>query len=742
MKNPFENRTSRVQKRFRFLPQWLRDLVNPAYHPVSAWVVFAISLVITAAAWKVAENYVENSARNRFLFETEDIRTAISKRMQDQEEALRGGVGLFAANNDVTRAEWQRFVTALRIEEYYPGLQGFGFSVRLEPHELAEHQAKVRAEGFPDYEVKPNTVSRETYTSIVFLEPFDWRNKRAFGFDMFSEPTRRAAMERARDTGEPSVTSAVTLVQETDEDIQHGFLMYLPVYRSGAPHGTVDERREALLGYVYSPFRMNDLMQGILGAGNANVSFNIYDGSKPSDNVLLYSTDLTPGEAEGSAAPFERTLSFMTGGHTWTLNFTAHPGYLSLAEQAQPMVIATAGLMIDLMVFFVISSLSRRYAYESSRANKMTEDLYQQTVLTRAIVETAQSSIITLTAHGKIDTLNPAAVETFGHEASELAGRPAVSLLSERAIAENEGRVLSDIADMGLDRKIACIETEGLRADGSTFPMELSVTPMLMRNETVFTLIADDITERRKVEQLKNEFIAVVSHELRTPLTSLVGSLSLINSGHLGHVPEKVGSLVDMALRNGERLSLLVNDILDIEKINSGHMDFNFERLDLASLVGKVIEESGAYGQKRSVGVEFKTDTSEGYVLADASRIAQLLDNLLSNAIKFSPDGSTVTVSLDQEGERFLVAVTDQGLGIAEEMQEKIFEKFQQVDSSDLRQKQGTGLGLAVSQMIAKCHGTRIQVDSKPGQGACFYFDLVEAREEVPDGAIPQPEVA
>src|SRR6185312_15091500 len=156
---------------------------------------------------------------------------------------LRGGVGLFAAtDNQVTRAAWHTYVNTLAIDKNYPGIQGIGFAKQIKAQQLAAHVRAVRSEGFPDYQIKPGGDSEE-YTSIIYLEPFDWRNQRAFGFDMFTEPVRREAMITARDTGAPSISGKVTLVQETDQGVQNGFLMYLPVYQGSVLPTTVEERK-------------------------------------------------------------------------------------------------------------------------------------------------------------------------------------------------------------------------------------------------------------------------------------------------------------------------------------------------------------------------------------------------------------------------------------------------------------------------------------------------------------------
>lgn len=246
-----------------------------------------------------------------------------------------------------------------------------------------------------------------------------------------------------------------------------------------------------------------------------------------------------------------------------------------------------------------------------------------------------------------------------------------------------------------------------------------------------------DITERKAVEKLKNEFVSIVSHELRTPLTSVTGSLSLIQSGALGALPEKVAPLIKIAQANSERLVSLVNDILDVEKIESGHMEFHLEPTNAVELATRALTENAFYGAKFGVEFELKADCAEAYVSADADRLQQVLANLLSNAAKFSPKGGRVVLKLSAVGNSIRFSVIDRGAGIPASEHENIFEKFRQADSSDTRAKAGTGLGLSICRSMVENHGGRLQVKSEVGSGSIFYFDLarVSAPAQLPSTA-------
>lgn len=235
-----------------------------------------------------------------------------------------------------------------------------------------------------------------------------------------------------------------------------------------------------------------------------------------------------------------------------------------------------------------------------------------------------------------------------------------------------------------------------------------------------------DITERKKVERLKNEFILTVSHELRTPLTSIRGSLGLIAGGVAGEIPERAKNMIDIAYKNSERLVRLINDILDIEKIESGKMVFQFKPTELLPLLEHAIDANRAYGEQYQIAFVIAGAPNDAKVNVDADRMIQVLTNLLSNAAKFSPPHSTVEISARRVGRDIRVAVHDQGTGIPLEFQERIFQKFAQADSSDTRQKGGTGLGLSIAKAIVEKHNGAIGFESRDGMGTTFYFQIPE----------------
>jgi PAS domain S-box-containing protein len=704
------------------------------------WAVLAlliIALLATFTAWLYTKKNAENQANDRFQFRIQQTKAAIYDRMLTYEHVLRGGVGLFAStpNSNVNNAAWQAYTAALNINENYPGIQGLGFSRRIFPSELAKHVAEIRKQGHPDYSIRP-AGDRAEYTSILFLEPFDQRNQRAFGFDMFSEPTRHAAMEWARDSGKTTVSGKVKLVQEAGKDVQAGFLMYLPVYRGSSPQNAA-QRRAALLGYVYSPFRMNDLMQGLLGKSTNDIALQIFDDAGMAESSLMYNSH--PEHAKETSL-YSDMQEIEINGRVWTLHFSSLPLFESTVNRVTPIVVAASGLSLTLLVALLFWSVLNTRARAHAMASTMTASLVEQKERLRSVIDTALDAIIVISDKGIMESCNAATQNIFGYSTDELVGHNVSMLMPEPYHSQHDGYlerfIKTDVAHViGIGREVI-----GLRKDGSTFPMDLSVGEMHSGNQRKFTGMVRDITERKKVDRLKSEFVSTVSHELRTPLTSIRGSLGLVLGGVAGELPAQSKSLLDIAYKNTERLVRLINDILDIEKIESGKMSFELKPQKLMPIIEQAMEASRAYADQYGVTFELTASLPEAKVNIDHDRLTQIMANLLSNAAKFSPQNGRVEVAVTPSKGTFRVSVRDHGEGIPDAFRSKIFQKFSQADASDTKKKGGTGLGLSITKAMIEIMGGSMGFDSQAGVGSCFYFELPEWREDSSEALSDTPD--
>lgn len=364
-------------------------------------------------------------------------------------------------------------------------------------------------------------------------------------------------------------------------------------------------------------------------------------------------------------------------------------------------------------------------AIERERAEKA---LKESEIRHRTVLASVVDALITISDHGMIESFNPAAERMFGYEADQVIGKNISMLMPEPYSSEHDG-YLEKYRNTGEEHILGVSgrELTARRQDGSEFPIELAVTEMYLGKKRLFTGIVRDITERRKIDRMKNEFISTVSHELRTPLTSIRGALGLLVGGAMGDMPKPTRNLLTIAHGNTERLLLLINDILDIEKIEAGKMLFQFANVQLMPFLEEVVTANQAYAEEYGVQIKIVRGVEGGQVFADARRLTQVMSNLLSNACKFSPRGKTVEVAVDRKNSDLRISVSDIGPGIPESFQPNVFSKFTQSDATDTRKQGGTGLGLSITRAIVEKHGGRIGFVSTEGAGATFHVDLPAA---------------
>jgi PAS domain S-box-containing protein len=374
---------------------------------------------------------------------------------------------------------------------------------------------------------------------------------------------------------------------------------------------------------------------------------------------------------------------------------------------------------------------------EISERRQAMETLAEEEQKNRLLLDSAGEGIYGLDLSGKSTFVNPAACKMLGYDADEFRNQTMHDLVHHShpdgsAYSSEECPMNAAFTDGQIHR---VVDEVLWRKDKTNFPVEYTSTPI--RKDGILVgavVIFNDISERKKVERMKAEFISTVSHELRTPLTSIKGSLSLIVGGALGDLPPKIMDMLTVAHENSDRLALLINDLLDLSKIESIGTTFQMFPININSLISKAILSNQGYADK--YGVQFLWQPSEDdkvYISGDENRLIQVLSNLLSNAIKYSPKGDQIVVSTNHNNKQVRVSITDTGSGIPLEFQDRIFEKFTQADSSDTRNVGGTGLGLAISKEIIEKHGGHIGFKSTHGQGTTFYFNLPIIEFSEPD---------
>jgi len=397
----------------------------------------------------------------------------------------------------------------------------------------------------------------------------------------------------------------------------------------------------------------------------------------------------------------------------------------NLLAQRNAIVLHEATISNSMFIIFVVLSesfillslilLNHNLHQRNIAEQKQTEaenELRASETYKTAILEAASDSIITIDEQKNIMSFNPQTIKEFHYFSEELLNKNIEVILPSFDLNLAKLPYKSDI------------EVLGVRKNGENFPVEIKVSRMDIDKKNMSVIIVRDITERKKIEKIKNEFVSVVSHELRTPLTSIRGALGLVLGGAAGTFPEKIKKLLDLANNNCERLLLLISDILDMEKIEAGKMNFVFKVIDINQLVSEAIAANQMFAEKYGVRLTLAQSEPNLDLNVDPDRLMQVLANLISNAIKFSPKGEEVTLAIKQRQESVRVLISNKGAGIPNDFQLHIFQKFSQVDTSDTRGKGGTGLGLNISKAIIEKLGGTLNFISKPGEITTFYFDL------------------
>jgi signal transduction histidine kinase/CHASE1-domain containing sensor protein len=739
--------------------------ISPRRRALRAHVAPAIVLATGIVVAVVASMYVrravdaQQEARFREIVGTNDV--SLRQRMDAYIAQLRAARGLLEVlGRDPTRAEFRRFVATFDLRRRYPGIQGIGWSKALRQAEAEPHEAAMRAAGFRDYGVWPEG-DRDFYTSIVHLEPLDWRNRRAIGFDMFSEPTRRAAMERARDTGEIAASGRVELVQESGEDRQAGFLMYLPVY--SRPPVTIEERRSLLRGWVYAPFRAADLLHGTLGAHEpVALGLAVYDGSSPDLEALLYDARAP------TSAVFRTVRGLEIGGRSWTLHYAATHAFATWTERALPGAVFVVGLGIALLLFWVVRADAQartRAEAAALRASFLAEAgriLSSSTDHRRALsqmVELATARIVdACLVHLLDDGAGPVWLVAHREPAAALQASRTLSDLplgddggigAAAALRTGEAQLRPSLDLARLATRDAARLGEALGHLGAKASLAV---PFAARGEplgvillvsTGRRLVPEDValgvdlarmvsatvdTSRlyqraQEAVAARDDFLSIASHELKTPLTSLVllaGSLrAAARRGQL----ESAAVKSEAIRRNVDRLSRLVANLLDISRIGAGRLDVELEEVDLGEVAQEVTTRFE--DEARRSGCTLRIRVAEPVRGRwDRMRLDQVVTNLVSNAIKYGP-GKPVEISVEADGDLAILSVRDHGIGIPEADQRRIFHRFERAVSR--RNYGGFGLGLWIVRQIVEALGGAVRVESAPGEGSTFTVQLERA---------------
>jgi PAS domain S-box-containing protein len=684
------------------------------------WVVFVVALLVTGGLVFSVANAIRR--QDQLAFENEVARSleAITQRLNVTANLVRGTAGLFEASQHVDAGEFRRYVDALELSTRYPGILGIGYTQRLEPDEVAPFEASMRAIGRTDFRVWPE-FPRSEYHSIVYLEPMNRRNAAAIGYDMFTEPVRRAAMQAARERRDLVVSGKVTLVQEIDRNKQAGFLMYLPIYEDG-PAG----KQLSLQGYVYSPLRVGDLLAGTRGPGAKRIDYVVFDGTRATPDALLRTTIR---QADPPSGRFVAERVIEVAGRPWLVRFYSRPELDALSRRWLVPWLALTALAASLLLAYLSWAQGRaRRAAESaaSEQRRAARTLHREREWLGATLTSIGDGVIAVDADECVTWMNPVAERLTGWSKDEALGRAMRDVMQATPLS-NAART-----DASLPGEYGHGEAMLHARDGTERPVEHSSAPIRDPHGVVSgaVIVIRDASERYRVEaelrendRRKDEFLAMLAHELRNPLAPISTAARALRLPAIDGAQVREASAI--ISRQVAHMTELVDDLLDVSRVTRGLIVLEREVFDLRGSIDAAVEQVRAVIELHRHALEVRIGESPLWVCGDRTRLTQVVANLLDNAAKYTPAGGRITVEARRAEARIRLSVRDTGIGIGPELRSRVFDLFSQGERSIDRSQGGLGIGLALVRGLVALHDGSVDVESAgPGQGSVFVVDL------------------
>jgi PAS domain S-box-containing protein len=732
---------------FIFAPMLLVWLLRPTeeWRPrrMAVTIPTLASFLLTVLVTIIGANFERESLRLIFAQRAAVLPAKLEQILSQYISVLDSAAGLRKVTPDLDRQAFAEFFD--RSFGSIGGIQAISWNPVITPDDRDRFENETRAEGYTGFFISERdsdgkltlAAMRPDYIVVSFIEPFE-ANKAAHGFDVGSNAVRRQAFEQARDTGRPVATGRITLVQETRK--QFGVLVFMPVYKAGALPVTIAERRQRIDGYVVGVLRGGDIVSAALGDNSSdNLAFTLFDDSATSTEQFLFKNEeandsvrfLNETGLFGGSTEYASITNLEFAGRQWRAEINPTRDFLSQHRSANSWIILSGGMLIAGFVsaFFLL------WSGRSALLRELVEDKTRSLSISQKRLSQAQrlASLGNWQWEIEEDSL------WWSEELENILGLK--SPVAEKSLAtllgfihpDERSLVADTIARARIDGNPVKMDLRILQPDGTEKIVQLQSE--VARDESGHATrvlgTIQDITERKRLDRLKTEFVSNTSHELRTPLTSIKGALGLLSSKAIGPMPEKAVGLLKLADKNADRLINLVNDILDLEKINADRLVLQKEKLDLAEIAKEAVELNLGLEELFSVKLQLGKLMPGAVAHVDRFRIIQVMTNLISNAAKFSPADGTILVSVGHDIDIVTLSVADPGPGIPLDFQTTIFEPFSQADGSATRSAGGTGLGLHISRAIVERHGGKLTFETRAGVGTTFMVQLPMAQDGI-----------
>lgn len=812
------------------------------------WSVMAISAIVTGYAYTLTKSHIETRNIAAFKSITDANLEALRVRIQSYGRSLDGAVGLIAASDNVTLADWQHYIKALGVENKLPGIRGIGLISIVPRGQETQFLEIARTDGLEDLQIHPETRADVNFV-IKYIEPL-LGNEGMVGFNIAVEGGRRLAAIKSRDTGLPTITPHIELAQ--GEIHQPELTLLRPSYAVGMPTDTVEQRRAASLGWVFAPFISEQLLKKLTIDQQVKFHISVFESNNTNANTLIYNSE--DGKLVSVNTDYEASANIQFYGQDWTVIWRSTPEFDASHQSRTPYIVLLAGVLFSIFYTSIIGAMTYREQKVQYLIEKKTLELTaveerwnlalkgaeigvfdidliteksvvsdtwkrlmniplddplidtQQAFLTKVhpedlpALQAADAACIDGIADRSICEfrieIGPDGYRWIKSDAAvvnrDIAGKAlrlvgsqtdvtnlhkarealSTSINSFQALFENapvgmalinedaaiirvnialcslldfsEQELLSkkywDVMVPEESLQIATILKSIQTSERKTYQSEhqfvgkdggicwglasVSLDKDPTTGRDLYIAQIQDINKIKEMENIKNEFVATVSHELRTPLTSVNGALGLLKATMTGPVSDTTERLLNIANSNCNKLTLLVNDILDMEKFASGNFAITRSQEALKSILVASVEHIEPYAQASNISIKLELQPTNLNVWTDSKRVEQIMANLLSNAVKFSNKGGEILVNYEKIKGAVRISVRNFGAGVSEKYKQDIFKPFSQGDSSSTREKGGTGLGLNISRKIVEQLGGEIGFESIKDLYTTFWFTL------------------
>ncbi len=702
----------------------------------AAVVVTCLVILLTGFIWSTSRNITNQNTQRAFEDDTNEITNLIDKGFNSQIIALESGAGLFNASEDVTRLEWNEFFSSLHPLENLSGVEGVGFGrVATTQEQLGQIEQGLRDANYEYTTIYPQEPTRDTYVIVDYVEPYE-QNKTAFGYDMYSNAQRREAMDAARDTGEVTMSSKIFLIIDPSNP-QPSFQMYAPVYKKGTEFDTLEQRREGIIGYVFSLVRIADFMKYSLGDQYSDIGIAIYDSSNLDDTTEVNFMYSSTGSSNFDDSKYSSSIIYTAANHSWVIKYGSLPSYGSSSVTNYSLYVLISGFVLSFVVgvttYGLYGSRQRAMRLATSITSSLRSERNQAVRLKKedeAILLSMGQGMLFFDNQSIIRQSNSRLFDITGYSKSEYLGHKLSEVL--KIVEENDGvRPASDLVIQGVSkaRKSANFERIIMCKDGSTVPVVVDLSPVFVGSRSIGVVaIITDMSKQRQFDEAKNMFLMLATHQIKTPATAIKWySEMLLEKEDLSANNKKLAMLIDSSVKH---MMYIMDNLLDVSSIETGQLKLNLKHADLEQIIKQVIDDFKIQIASKKQIVKFSCVDNLSLVATDKQLITQVFANLINNAIKYSPDGSEVDVNITQDLNDVIVTVKDRGMGIPKAQHAEVFKKFFRAQNAARQESSGNGLGLFLVKAVVEASDGKVSFVSEEDKGSTFTVTLPRHTEE------------